>query len=131
MGESTKEHFVIDASFVLAFLLPDEYIQNVDNKFALYSQNKIHFFSTYLLPFEVLNALKVAVLRKRLDKNLAIKLASNFFDYKITLIKTDLDKSLQFAIKNNLTVYDASYVYLAKSKNIPLLTLDKRLTIHH
>lgn len=127
MAENISKGYIVDASFVLAFLLPDEYAKNVDRKFELYSQNKIHFMSTYLLPFEVLNGLKIAVLRKRLNKKLATSLASNFFYFKIKLIKIDLKKSFLLALKRGLTIYDASYLYLTKSKNASLLTQDKRL----
>src|SRR3990167_5563731 len=118
MAENINEEYVVDASFVISFLLPDERVLEVDRKFELYSQNAIHFVSTYLLPFEVLNGLKNAVIRKRINDNLATKLASIFFDYKIRLIKIELYKTFLLALKQNLSVYDASYVYLAKSQNM-------------
>ena len=73
MAESTNRQFVVDASFVLAILLPDENVKALDNTLDLYAQGKIGFFSTHILPFEVLNGIRSAVLRKRINKNLATK----------------------------------------------------------
>ena len=131
MAESTNRQFVVDASFVLAILLPDENVKALDNTLDLYAQGKIGFFSTHILPFEVLNGIRSAVLRKRINKNLATKLASHFFDLKIPVIDVDFGNTFQLAVRNNLTVYDASYVYLAKSKNIPLLTQDRQLAANN
>ena len=57
-GESIKT-VAVDASFILAYLLPDE--KTPDEKlFAQHNDGEIQFISTYLLPFEVLNSLKCA-----------------------------------------------------------------------
>jgi predicted nucleic acid-binding protein len=127
MAENINKDYVVDASFILAFLLPDEHAPEVDQKFELYSKKLARFTSTYLLPFEVLNALKSAVLRKRIDIKLATKLASVFLAYKIRLIEIEPYKAFLIALKHNISVYDASYTHLAKVSNLPLLTQDKSM----
>ena len=58
MGEDINGEVVVDASFILAFLLPDERVEQVDEIFYLYETGKITLFSTKLLPFEILNGLR-------------------------------------------------------------------------
>ncbi len=127
MVENTKPVFVVDASFVLAFLLPDEQTIRVDSAFDRYARREIDFLSTQLLPFEVLNSIKTAILRNRLKKDLASQLVKKFFNYRIHLESIDFEKAFMLAQKQNLTVYDASYVVLAQTMQIPLFTLDKQL----
>ena len=124
-AENTKS-IVVDASFILAFLLPDEAFF-AEAVFDQLEKGEIQFFSTQLLPFEVLNSIKVAIKRKRLAINLANRLVRKFFELKIELLPVNYQESFSLAIKENLTVYDAGYLWLAKSKKVKLQTLDQQL----
>ncbi|MDZ4209542.1 MAG: type II toxin-antitoxin system VapC family toxin [Candidatus Curtissbacteria bacterium] len=117
---------VVDASFILAFLLPDETLFT-EAIFDQLEKGEIQFFSIKLLPFEVLNSIKVAIKRKRLNINLANRLVKKFFALKIELLSVNYQESFSLAIKENLTVYDAGYLWLAKNKRVKLQTLDKYL----
>lgn len=119
--------YTVDASFVLSFLLPDESHQEVDLFFNQYKAGIINFLSAPLLPFEVVNGLKLAVIRKRISSKYAKIRMKDFFNYQIRLVGTDFFEAFDLAQKNNLTVYDASYLYLAKSHKAPLLTTDTAL----
>ena len=46
MDENISGEVVVDASFILAFLLPDEKVDQVDKIFDLYEVGKINFIST-------------------------------------------------------------------------------------
>lgn len=127
MGEDISGKVVVDASFILAFLLPDERVDEVDEKFDLYEDGKIALISTKLLPFEILNGLRNSILRKRITKPVAPGLLSEFFKLKITFEEIEFKKMFLLSLKENLSIYDASYVFLARSKGIPLLTQDGRL----
>lgn len=127
MDENTKLKYVVDASFVLAYFLPDENVNQVDAFFTKYGEQRIEFVSIHLLPFEVLNGLQGAVRRKRLDKEIADQLAEKFLRLKIQTIPIEFSAIFQFALQKDITVYDASYVCLAKQNKLPLLTLDSRL----
>lgn len=126
MPEENSKRFVIDASFLLAYLLPDEHAIYVEKIFKAYAQGKITFFSSPLLPFEVANSLRHAV-PKRITKPQALSLFAEFIDYKIELRPLNETKILAFSLENKLTVYDASYIWLARKKRVPLLTLDANL----
>lgn len=126
MVENTKK-YVVDSSFVLAFLLPDEFNKEVDDLFKKYSDGKVSFISTNLLNYEVGNSLKSAVLQKRVGESTANELFTSFLLLKILLYEPNQLLTFQNSVKNNLSYYDASYVQLAKQKKSKLLTLDKRL----
>lgn len=117
---------VVDASFILAFLLPDEKL-SAEALFDQLEKSEVKFFSVKLLPFEVLNSIKIAIKRKRLKTNLANRLVRKFFALKIELLSINYKESFSLAIKENLTVYDAAYLWLAKNKKVKLQTLDKQL----
>lgn len=125
MEEGTK--LVLDASFILAFLLPDEDIVEVEETFKKFQQKEIRLLSSSLLPFEVFNCLKTALLRKRMQFKLASALGEKFLQMDISLQEVDFTDSLKLSQKANLSFYDASYVYLARSEGVPLLTLDVRM----
>ncbi len=119
--------YTTDASYVLAFLLPDEKTASPDDLFARYSRGECKLLAPQLLPFEVLNGLKSAVARKRLKRETAAQLARGFFDLQIPLYDIHFESAFQIAQQHNLSLYDAAYVQLAHETNTPLLTLDTRL----
>ena len=79
VGNTNK--FVVDASFALAFLLPDErteemkqnfFASQIKNIFQQFINGEISLIAPYLLTFEVLNSLKLAVIRKRISARTAL-----------------------------------------------------------
>jgi len=126
MVDDSRPEFVVDASFVLAFLIPSQKTKPVDDYFQRHELGEVNFVSVSLLPFEVFNGLKSAVLKRQLQRNV-VPLAEAFWNSGIRLENVDFRIALEIAFKNNLSFYDAVYFALASSKNIPLLTLDKRL----
>jgi predicted nucleic acid-binding protein len=126
MTENIKTTLVIDASYILAFLL-NENNSPVDELIEDYKNGNIHLSSNGLLPFEVGNALKTAVIRKRLDKKQAQELYRLFLDLDIAIEPIDGNETLAIALSKKLSFYDAAYVYSAKHAGRPLLTLDRSL----
>ncbi len=120
--------YVIDASFVLSFLLPDEEKQEkVDSLFETYAEGNCSFISIPLLPFEVLNGLTSAIKRRRIDRPLAERAVRNFFDLQIALQDVPWETVWDKAQAHGLSIYDAGYVALATSENAELLTLDEEM----
>ncbi len=126
MPEENIKIYTIDASFMLAFLLPDEQSEQVKVIFDQYLQGRVNFIAPLILPFEVTNSLKNAI-PKRIAQRNAIIIIKDFLKLRIELIETDLEKVFDLSLTNGLSVYDASYLYLAQNNNVPLLTLDKKL----
>lgn len=113
-----KTRVVVDASYALSWILPGE--NNPKTKVG-------HKIAPTLLPYEVVNALRSAVLRGRLDRSLAQKLMLEFLSWDIDYLSVDNREVLDIAIKHRLSGYDASYLYLARKMKFELLTWDKRL----
>ena len=128
-GANTNQNntFVVDTSFVLAYLLPDEKVRNVEEIFSKFEENKINLLSPHLLVYETMNGLRSAVLQKRQTEKTAELLLDSFLNMGIFFDKVDEKEVLRLALKKDITTYDASYVWLAKSQNIGLLTLDQKL----
>lgn len=130
MDAKSKDYFVVDSSFVLSFLLPDERQEKVDDIFNKLRAGEIVLVSGELLPYEVLNGLKMGVLRKRISLIQAAKLARLFLDLLIILEKIDWLSCWNLAWQKKLTIYDASYLFLSHSKRFKLLSFDKDLTAY-
>ena len=123
----TSEKFVVDASFVLSYLLPDEENEYVKGLFLDYQKRKIDFISASLLPYEVVNGVKSAVIRERMGTAQAKSLIREFLKLDFALEKINETEIFSLAISHDISIYDASYLCLAKSEKISLLTLDEKL----
>ena len=119
--------FVVDASFVLSSLLPDEKSPEADKLLGRYVAGEIDLVSTNVFELEVFNGLRSAILQNRIAKRDALAIAERFLKLSISCEGIDPYRAFLIAQKENLSVYDASYVFLARSKNLPLLTLDRRM----
>ncbi len=126
MAENPKKFFIIDASFILSFLLRENQ-KEVDDIFLRYQKNEIELHSSSLLKFEVGNGLKTAVLRKRISRNIARLIYQTFLKLEIKEETIDWVKTLTTAITKHLSFYDASYLTLAKHLHYSLLTMDSSL----
>lgn len=123
-----SSQIVVDASAMLAKLLPDEKtLAQIKDYFNLFSRGKISFMAPVLLPFEVANGLRSAVKQKRLTEKTAAKLLDEFLKLDISYRRIDFASALKLAIKNEMSIYDAAYIFLAAGEKIPLLSLDQRL----
>lgn len=119
---------VVDASLILASLLPDEknkpLVRIILQK---YADGKVDFLSLHLLDLEVLNGIRSAILTKRIQPKIGQMLVNNFLKLKIEKKKVNLKKTYENSLKFNLSIYDAAYLTLAKETRLRLLTMDKNL----
>jgi len=118
---------VVDASFVLDFLLPDEQSVYVIKTFDEYKKGQITLIAPLILPFEIANGLKYAIKTKRINQKMALELLEIFLSLKIDLLNSDIYEILETALEKELSIYDASYVALSQQENLHLLTLDEKL----
>ncbi len=81
--------------------------------------------SPEILLYEIGNALSAMVKRHRLTENEALAALNITNNIPVKLIKCDIQKSLELAIKFNIYAYDAYFLQCALSSNNPLITLDK------
>lgn len=118
---------VIDSSFVLSYLFADERKIEVDDVFTRYENGEINLIAPSLIQFEVANGLRSAVLRKRIPSRHSIQLLHDFLQLDIKTVEQSIETVLVYAVKNNISVYDASYALLAKIHKLQLFTLDEHL----
>jgi len=119
---------VFDASAVLSFLMPDEKatpaIQQLFDKLVV---GDIEILAPGLLPYEVVNTLKSSLKRKRITKKLAFGILERFFQLGIELADINFRECLSLSLRHDISVYDASYLELARSRKLKLVSFDERL----
>lgn len=122
---------VMDASALLALVLSEEEGPGTENILVGIIEKNGQIFVPPLFWYEVMNALVVALRRKRIrDEDLR--------DIEVNLsglpVATDpippsfvRQRIREYAEKHDLSFYDASYLELALRNHLPLLTLDSHL----
>ena len=121
---------VVDASVVLSWLLPDEKITSKSNDlYKQYVDGKVKLLAPNLLWYEVVNGIKSAVVRKRIDKKNGKEAIERFYELGLEFKNQSVfsKKVLEIALKYDLSIYDASYVALAKEVRSKLFTFDKKI----
>lgn len=122
--------FVLDASVTLAWCLPDESSD--------YAVSILHRFKEHsaivppIWPQEVANALVVGMRRGRIsDRQVAVAtqlLQELPIEIDQPLLTRTFDGVVSIAVKQRLSVYDASYLELAKRLQCSLATADAKLS---
>jgi len=122
---------VIDSSITLAWVYADETTESVNRVFALMSRTGAWVPGLWRL--EVANVLEMGVRRKRHDAQFRDATLADLGQLPIQVdAETDLQAwkdTLMFAVRHQLTLYDAAYLELALRRNLPLATLDADLRL--
>jgi predicted nucleic acid-binding protein len=122
------EHFVVDNSVVMSWYFKDE-----TNKYADTVLDKLTGATAVvpsIWPLEVVNVLIVAERQKRLSESDSIRFLTLLSQLPIVVEyeRPEMMKELlALARAYNLSSYDASYLYLAMRKGLPMATLDNKL----
>lgn len=120
--------FVIDASLILAWLLPDERSEAAEAVVSRLVRDPAHAPSLLLL--EVGNSLLQAQRRARISAATHAGLLDAFTALPLMLepITADTMRTAHtLAQRHALSLYDACYLALALARDMPLATLDRRL----
>jgi len=121
---------VIDASFYLKLVLPEEKSEQVEILWTSWIQESVDVFAPSLFMYEVSSALRNKVHRKILSINDAEEIKSQLKNLDMTFIYSEdlLDTAWDIASQLNLpTLYDCFYIALSKFLDGPLWTADSRL----
>ncbi|MHA1722933.1 MAG: type II toxin-antitoxin system VapC family toxin [Candidatus Baldrarchaeia archaeon] len=121
------EKVVSDASVIVKWFIEEEYSDKALKLRDMHVNGEIVIVAPELLPFEVLNALKYSNLFGREElKNAALSLSS--YGIELYSLKGMLaEKTVEIAVENDITIYDASYIALADTLNMKLYTADQKL----
>lgn len=121
------EKLVGDASVIVKWFIEEEYTNEALRLRDMHVNGEIMLAAPELLPFEVLNALKYSGLFEKEElKSAAISL-SNYRIELHTLKGVLAEKTVEIAIDENITIYDASYVALATILKTKMFTADEKL----
>jgi predicted nucleic acid-binding protein len=122
------EHFVVDNSVVMSWCFKDETNNYADA--ILETLTEAAAVVPSIWPLEVVNVLLVAERQKRLSESDSIRFLTLLSQLPI-VVEYERPEMMQelFTLgrSNNLSSYDASYLYLAMRKGFPIATLDNRL----
>jgi len=124
------KRLAIDASVVLKWYLTDEeYGEKALNLLTKYISNELDFLAPSLLEYEVVNGLIIAQKRGRIKEEKILLAIDGFMDLNIKLkdFSQLYPRALYYCKIYNRSVYDASYLAIAESEGIAMITDDKRL----
>jgi len=124
--ERAKEVIVVDASVVVKWFVEEEDTDKALQIRQDYQREDIDLWSTQLLPFEVLNALRY---NPELGEQELIKSGYALSRYQIALypILDELrDLSVKNALRYGISIYDSSYLSLAELTHRRLYTADRK-----
>jgi predicted nucleic acid-binding protein len=112
---------VIEASAVVDYLLdpqPPRALRDVISDETLYAP--------HLIDFEIASAIRGLLLASKISVTHASRALANFAS--LTIERVPMTGALRHVLnlRDNFTAYDASYVVLARSLNLPLQTSDAK-----
>lgn len=121
---------IVDASVAMKWFVKDE--ENRSQALYLLKQFKleeINFIIPDLLFYEVANAFKTFVRAKRITLTAGNKYIKRLLELNLLIVysSTLIGPALKLAHKFDISVYDASYLALAKSQKIPFYSADEKL----
>jgi len=120
--------FVLDASVVLAWALPDEKSEVADRIIRRVAEDRV--FAPSLLLLEVGNALLQAERSGRIDSAARLEMIGAFTTLPIMLEPVSGESMLRagnIAADQSLSLYGGCYLEIALARGIPLATFDKAL----
>lgn len=122
-----EKKIVVDASVVAKWFLEEKFSDKALKLRNDYVRGLITIAAPSLLEYEVLNALKYSKLYTA-DELREIGVSLNKYGFEIYELEGKLKElTIKISMENNVTIYDASYVALAKHLNTKLYTADQEL----
>ena len=124
--------FVLDASVTAAWLLPDEHTPAARRAYARLRAAVVEAHAPELWLWECGNLIANAVRRRRMSADDAL-LTWSVLDAVRTRVELALYEPAQaraclvLGLDHGLSIFDASYLWLALSRRLPLLTHDDAL----
>lgn len=122
------EKVVLDASIALKWFFPREKNSNIARRILKKAKKeKLEVIVPQIFFFEVVNAVKTKAKSTVKD---VLEVINKIFSLKLVSKKADerlLTKANFYAQKYDLTIYDASYLALAKILGVNLITADEKL----
>lgn len=120
--------FILDASFALRWCFDDEATAQTESTLTNLQDQEAVAWAPAIWRHEMLNGLGKGVTRSRLTRDKALLFWQEIQALPIRVVDIAVDETLlELALKHNLAVYDASYLFLAQARRLPLATVDGKL----
>jgi predicted nucleic acid-binding protein len=113
---------VIDASAVVALLFKEPAGEQIPAQL-----RGCDLHAPDLLPYEVANACLKKIRAKPDEREALLTAFELFSNFSFTLVTVDTVETITLAADTRLSLYDASYLWLARRLGCGLLTLDDKL----
>ena len=125
--------FVLDASVTAAWLLPDEASEHTRRLYALMRRDEVEPQAPNLWQWECANIIANGVRRQRIPPAAVEGLWSVLESVRHRVVLHDMappqhKASLAIAMDTGLSAYDAGYLWLSRSLNLPLATFDRKMS---
>jgi len=121
---------VLDASVALKWQFEDEEATSASTALlGDFIDGKIDLVSLTLFPYEIVNAINVAINRKRIEEVIGHRAITYLTSLGIELRSFDglIEPTFTMARKYSLSPYDCAYMALAEKEKCDFITGDKRL----
>ncbi|MFW6161961.1 MAG: type II toxin-antitoxin system VapC family toxin [Planctomycetota bacterium] len=121
---------VIDSSVSVAWVLPDERSDDSERLLGLIVRREVRVAAPELWHYEVLNVLRTAVLRGRIDERQAREAATVLSRLPVESVPPATQGHSEIvaaAMELCLSAYDAAYFTLARTRGNDLVTADQDL----
>ncbi len=121
---------VIDASTLVAALLPEEPTKDAARSILTrFVEDEIELVAPTLLNYEVANSLLKAERdrKRRVGSKSIDAMLKELSGLDISLLPVTMEEMVSLARRFDRSSYDASYLALAESEGVPLITADRRL----
>ena len=115
--------FVCDASAVAALLLDS----GPDGQWVTQTVESGEIAAPALVTYETANVIRKHELAGQISPDQSAQAHADLLDLDIELWPYDLLAARAWELRQNLSIYDATYVALAEAIGLTLVTLDKRL----
>lgn len=120
--------FVLDTSIALAWYLPEEFSPEAHSWQNDFLDGRVQFVVPTLHYWEIGNVLRTYVRRRELKDSVAREIYALHLEAPLDVKDPNRETVLDTALEYNATVYDAVYIALSLSMNIPLLTAERTTT---
>jgi predicted nucleic acid-binding protein len=115
--------FVCDSSAVAALLIDG----GTDGQWVTHIVDSGKLAAPTLVTYETANVIRRHELSGQISPDQAAQAHADLLDLTIELWPYEILASRAWELRQNLSIYDASYVALAETTDLTLVTLDKRL----
>jgi len=123
-----SRELVIDCSVAASWFLPDECTESCQRLLGFVARGELRVVVPELWHYEVLNALRTAVLRGRITQPEAYLAATKLRGLPVEAVPVRSQGHaaiVSAAVQLGLSAYDAAYVSLAEGRGIDLVTADR------